>query len=130
MTRSELERFVTDRVIDCWRALMQCDVERGGDGKLVETAIALTKQRTCITLYSDYYDDERQMWLSFRLPEPLPPDPDIERGEIVGDWQKARGGFLLRLHAQLEKHPPELPDHFTAVVEDGQGVDTTRDTLH
>lgn len=120
MTRAELESFVTERVINCWQALMQCDVERGGDGKLIKTAIALTEKRTCITLYSDYPDDERRMWLSFTLPQPLPADEDLERGEIVGDWQKARGGFLLRLHQRLEKHPPELPEHFTAVVEDDQ----------
>jgi hypothetical protein len=102
MTRAELETLVTERCVECWRGLVKRDLARGGDGRLRQTAIALTDERMLVTLHTDYPDDERRMSAAFRLPEPLPPDEDIERGEIVGDWQRCNGGFLVRLHAWLE----------------------------
>jgi len=106
MTRAELERFVTEGCVACWRLLARRDRQRGGDGVLRGTALALTDDRTLVTLHSDYHDDERRMSVSFRLSKPLPPDEDIEPGEVVGDWQRCEGGFLLRLHAWLEGRQP------------------------
>jgi hypothetical protein len=59
-----------------------------------------------IAVHCDYFDDDRTLTAWFKLPEPLPPDEDIERGEIVGDWQRCNGGFLLRLHEWLEGRLP------------------------
>jgi hypothetical protein len=59
-----------------------------------------------IAVHCDYFDDDRTLTAWFKLPEPLPPDEDIERGEIVGDWQRCEVGFLLRLHAWLEGRQP------------------------
>ena len=106
MTTAELESFVLAESAVAWAALVEMDRERGGDGKLRDTAISLTRKRTTITLHCDYSDDARMLSAWFTLPEPLPPDEDIERGEIVGDWQRCKGGFLLRLHAWLEGRQP------------------------
>jgi hypothetical protein len=102
MTPAELESFVLAESVHAWAALIEMDRERGGTGELHDTAISLTRRRTMITLHCNYSDDARMLSAWFMLPEPLPPDEDIERGEIVGDWQRCNGGFLLRLHAWLE----------------------------
>ena len=102
MTRDDLEKFVTEHCVVCWRDLIEWEKARGGSGKLCDTAISLTKGRTVVTVYSDYHDDELHMSAGFRLPEPLPPDEDVVRGEIIGDWQRCDGGFLLGLHRLLE----------------------------
>ena len=106
MQLADLEKFIIAMSVDAWRDLIEMDKERGGDGKLRDTAISLTRKRTMITLHCDYSDDDRTLSSWFLLPEPLPPDNDIERGEIVGDWQRCNGGFLLRLHAWLEGGQP------------------------
>ena len=58
----------------------------GGTGELHDTAVSLMRGRTMIAVHCDYHDDARMLCAWFTLPEPLPPDGDIERGEIVGDW--------------------------------------------
>jgi hypothetical protein len=110
MTRAELENIVIEGCVACWRDLVQRDLERGGNGKLRDTAISLTEKRTLITVLSDYDDDQLRMSAGFRLPEALPPDEDVVPLEVVGDWTRCKGGFLLRLHGWLEKQPPELSE--------------------
>ena len=82
------------------------DRERGGTGELHDTALSLMRGRTMIAVHCDYHDDDRTLTAWFKLPEPLPPDEDIAPVEIVGDWQRCEGGFLLRLHAWLEGRQP------------------------
>jgi hypothetical protein len=106
MTPAELESFVIAESAVAWAALIEMDRERGGTGALHDTAISLMRGRTMIAVHCDYHDDDRTLTAWFRLPEPLPPDEDIERGEIVGDWQRCEGGFLLRLHEWLEGRQP------------------------
>jgi hypothetical protein len=106
MTPAELESFVIAESAAAWRDLIEWDKECGGDGKLRDTAISLTRQRTKITLHCNYSDDARMLSVWFMLPQPLPPDKDIVPVEIVGDWQRCEGGFLLRLHEWLEGRQP------------------------
>ena len=105
-TRAEVESVVINGCVACWRELQQRDLDRGGDGVLRGIAIALTRGRTLVTLHSDYHDDERRMSVSFRLSRPLPPDEDVVPLEVVGEWQRCEGGFLLRLHEWLESQQP------------------------
>jgi hypothetical protein len=102
MTPAELESFVLAESAHAWAALIEMDRERGGTGELHDTAVSLMRGRTMIAVHCDYHDDARTLTAWFRLPEPLPPDDDIAPVEIVGDWQRCEGGFLLRLHEWLE----------------------------
>jgi hypothetical protein len=106
MTPAELESFVIAESAAAWAALIEMDRDRGGTGELRDTAVSLMRNRTMIAVHCGYRDDDRTLTAWFKLPEPLPPDEDIERGEIVGDWQRCNGGFLLRLHASLEGRQP------------------------
>jgi hypothetical protein len=106
MTPAELQDFVIRESAAAWRDLIEMDKERGGTGELHDTALSLMRGRTMIAVHCDYHDDARTLTAWFKLPEPLPPDEDIERGEIVGDWQRCEGGFLLRLHEWLEGRQP------------------------
>ncbi len=71
-----------------------CAGERGADGNLRDTALALVEHRSVIVAYCDYHNDERTLSAAFVLPEPLP--------------QEA-GSFLLDLHAWLEGRQPQQP---------------------
>ena len=106
MTPAELESFVLAESAHAWAALIEMDRERGGTGELHDTALSLMRGRTMIAVHCDYHDDARTLTAWFKLPEPLPPDKDIAPVEIVGDWQRCEGGFLLRLHAWLEGRQP------------------------
>jgi hypothetical protein len=86
------------------------DRERGGTGELHDTAVSLMRGRTMIAVHADFHDDEHTLTAWFTLPEPLPPDEDIELGEVVGDWRRCKGGLILRIHTWLEEQPPELSD--------------------
>ena len=110
MTRAEVESVVINGCVACWRELQQRDLERGGDGKLRHTAITLTEQRCLIVVHADYHDDDLRMSAGFRLSEPLPDDDDIVPVEVVGDWRRCEGGFLLPLHGWLESQPPQLSE--------------------
>jgi hypothetical protein len=87
---------------------------------LSDTAVSLMRGRTMIAVHADFHDDDRTLTAWFTLPEPLPPDEDIVPVEIVGDWQRCEGGFLLRLHAWLEGRQL-APKLFAA---DPQGCET------
>jgi hypothetical protein len=78
----------------------------GGTGELHDTAASLMRGRTMIAVHCDYHHDARMLSVWFMLPQPLPPDEDVVRGEIIGDWQRCEGGFLLRLHEWLEGRQP------------------------
>ena len=106
MTPAELESFVLAESAHAWAALIEMDRERDGTGELHDTALSLMRGRTMIAVHCDYHDDARTLTAWFKLPEPLPPDKDIAPVEIVGDWQRCEGGFLLRLHAWLEGRQP------------------------
>ena len=108
MTRAELESFIVAESRAAWAVLIQMDRERGGTGELHDTAISLMRGRTMIAVHCDYHSDDRTLTAWFALPEPLPPDPDIKFIENVGDWARFRGGFLQKLHKQLEQQSLEL----------------------
>jgi hypothetical protein len=103
---ADLERFILAESVAAWRDLIEMDRERGGTGELHDTALSLMRGRTMIDVHCDYHNDDRTLTAWFMLPEPLPPDEDIAPVEIVGDWKRCEGGFLLRLHAWLEGRQP------------------------
>jgi hypothetical protein len=106
--RADLEKFIIAASVAAWRDLIEQDKGRGGDGKLRDMAISLTRGRTRVTLHCDYSDDARMLSAGFVLPEPLP------------DVQVANGEFLLNLHEWLEGRQP-APKLFTP---DPQGCET------
>jgi hypothetical protein len=94
MTRIDLEKFVLAEGAAAWQNLVCMDKERGGDGRLRDTAVSLTQHRTVIAVHADYHDDDRILTSWFTLPEPLPGPRE----------------FLLDLHEWLEgrQPPPKL----------------------
>jgi hypothetical protein len=88
MTPADLARLIAMGAFAAWEDLRAQHRERGGDGKLRDTAISITRRRTVITVHCDYSNEARTLSAAFRLPEPLPED-DPE--------------FILRLHEWLEQ---------------------------
>jgi len=102
MTNAELESFVIDESAAAWAALIEMDRERGGTGELHDTAVSLMRGRPMIAVHADFHHEDRTLTAWFTLPEPLPPDEDVVLGEVVGDWRRCEGVFLLALHEWLE----------------------------
>jgi hypothetical protein len=102
MTPADLERFILAETARAWADLLEMDRERGGTGQLQDTAISLTRNRTMISVHSNYHDDARMLTTWFTLPEPLPGG----REPLPG----VNGAFLLDLHEWLEgrQPPPKL----------------------
>jgi hypothetical protein len=47
MTRDDLEKFVTEHCVACWRDLIEWDKARGGSGELCDTAILTNQRANC-----------------------------------------------------------------------------------
>jgi hypothetical protein len=101
MIERDLQSLVCQLALNAWADLVQQDRERGGDGRLIDTALSLTQERRRVTLHASYSDDARMLSSSFLLPEPLP-DENLVRVERVGDWTRCEGGFLLGVLTWLQ----------------------------
>jgi hypothetical protein len=88
-----LENYIITEAASAWADLIVKDRERGGNGRLRDTALSLIQGRTMIALHCDFHDGDRTLTSWFRLPEPLPPDR-----ESVCE-------FLMDLHEWLEGGP-------------------------
>jgi hypothetical protein len=109
MPHADLEQMIIASAVAGRRDLIEQDRQCGSNGKLTDTAISMTRQRTMITLHCNYSEDARTLSAGFVLPEPLP------------DAKNANGDFLLKLDEWLEGRQP-TPELFA--------VDQQRDTLH
>jgi hypothetical protein len=109
MPHADLEQMIIASAVAGRRDLIEQDRQCGGNGKLTDTAISMTRQRTMITLHCNYSEDARTLSAGFVLPEPLP------------DAKNANGDFLLELDEWLEGRQP-APELFA--------LDQQRDTLH
>jgi hypothetical protein len=101
MTERELQSFICEAALNAWADLVAQDRLRGGSGKLHDTALVLTQERTRVTLHANYSDDARMLTSSFAPPQPLP-DETLIPIERVGDWTRCEGGFLLGVLTWLQ----------------------------